>query len=417
MARLIPTPDTVREALPAQRERPPEQYAVDGATPQIALRPETRDEVAAALVAAHAARAAVVPQGARTAIALGRPIARYDIALDVRGLDRVIAYEPDDLTVTVEAGVTLDTLQRTLSEHGQYLSVDAPPDDRVTVGGLLATARPGAWRGHLPGQRDLVLGMTVALPDGSLVTSGGRVVKNVSGYDMHRMHTGALGALGVIVEASFKVAPLPRAARSLMVSAASLDRAQEIALAVWDRALATRAISVLSAQSAQSAGAGGSDGVLIDLAGPEAALERSLHEVRELATAAAASASEVDDEPWRRLRALAGDSDATVLRLGVPPAEVARGIAAAETAGCIAWGHLAAGSVLARAETIAAPAAEQLRALASGFGGFLQIESAPVALRSAVDPFAGGEVELMRSLKRQFDPLGTLNPGRWREGL
>ncbi|MEI6137533.1 MAG: FAD-binding oxidoreductase, partial [Chloroflexota bacterium] len=202
--------DALRHVVPSDIERSPHGYGIDGVEPTLAFSPDDRDEVAALLRAADEAGAAVVPQGGRTALHLGRPLQRYDVALETRGLARIVEYVPDDLTVTVEAGIHLDVLQQTLGEHGQYLPVDPPPDGHVSIGGLLATARSGAWRGHLPAARDLLLGATIALPSGELVTSGGRVVKNVTGYDMHRMHTGALGALGVIVEASFKVAPSSR---------------------------------------------------------------------------------------------------------------------------------------------------------------------------------------------------------------
>lgn len=190
-----PTTD-LREALPAEGQRAAADYHIDGAVPQIAQQPRTREEVAELLTTASEAGLAVVPQGSRTSLDLGRPVDRYDVALDMRGLDGIVDYEPADMTVQVQAGMTLRALRAHLAEHGQYLPADPPPGDEVTIGGLLATARPGAWRGHVPAARDLVIGMEVAHPDGSLVRSGGRVVKNVSGYDLHRLHTGALGTFG-----------------------------------------------------------------------------------------------------------------------------------------------------------------------------------------------------------------------------
>ena len=413
-----PAVDAVRAALPRERERPADQYPIDGATPALAVRPQTREELASLLAVAADAGLAVVPQGGRTALALGRPLAHYDVALDVRGLDRVVAYEPNDLTVTVEAGLTLEALQTRLAEHGQYLSVDPPPDGDVTVGGLLATARPGAWRGHLPGQRDLVLGVTAALPDGALVSSGGRVVKNVSGYDMHRMHTGALGAFGVIVEASFKLAPLPPATRSAAVRCATAAQAEAVAFDLWDRALGTRAISLLSPRAAAAAALSPDPHALVEFAGSGAAVERSLDELNDAAALAQAPhAEEISGEVWTRLRALAGDAGAVVMRLGVPPSALAATIEAATHAGCTAWGHLAAGSVLAHAPSLDAGVVRALRETAAAAGGFLQLEAASASLRSAVDPFDASERDLVRSLKQQFDPAGTLNPGRWMDDV
>ncbi len=399
------------------RRRRTELYPIDGALPSTAYYPRSREEVAALLAAAASAGLVVVPQGGRSAMGLGRPLERYDFALDSGGLDHIVAYEPDDLTITVEAGVTLKRVQALLAERGQYLSVDPPPDDRVTIGGMLATARPGAWREHVPGVRDLVLGVQVALPDGTLVRSGGRVVKNVSGYDLHRLHTGALGAFGVIVEASFKLAPLPTATRSFAVRCPGFAEAEALAFDVRGRALSSRALALLPPAAAKAAGLPAGPHVLVEFAGVEAAVERSGDEVRNAAAGCGADATESSDREWERLRALAGSSDGVVLRIGVPASEVRTAVEASEAAGCTAWGHLAAGSVIVCAPSMEPETVRSLRAHAREAGGFLQIESAPAALRSEVDPFDSGEVELVRALKRQFDPHGTLNRGRWMAGV
>lgn len=404
--------DRLRHVLPSDTERPPAHYALDGVTPAIAFAPNDPAEVATLLHEADEAGLALAPLGARTAAALGRPLARYDIALDLRPLDRVIEYVPEDLVITVQAGVTLATLQATLREHGQYLTVDPPPGDEVTVGGMLASARSGAWRGHLPAARDLILGMSVALPSGEIACSGGRVVKNVTGYDLHRMHTGALGTFGVIVEATFKLAPLPAATRTLLLPAADIEACGALARRVWDAGLAVRAIAVLGARAADAAMLAPVPCVLVEAAGSMAAVERTLRELRSAAT----GAGDAPVETWARLRRLAAGPGATVLRLGVPPAEVETSVAALERAGLTAWAHLAAGSVIARGE-IAAPEVEALRRMAVERGGFLQVEVASAALREAVDPTGAEERTLVEALKRQFDPHGTVNPGRWGQGL
>lgn len=404
--------DRLRHALPSDTERPAHHYVMDGVTPAIAFAPNDPAEVATLLHETDEGGLALAPLGARTAAALGRPLARYDVALDLHALDRVIKYVPEDLVITVQAGVTLAALQATLREHGQYLTVDPPPGDEVTAGGLLASARSGAWRGHLPAVRDLILGMRVALPSGEVIHSGGRVVKNVTGYDLHRMHTGALGAFGVIVEATFKLAPLPAATRTLLLPAAGLEACGALARRVWDASLAVRAITVLGARAADAAMLAPVPCVLVEAAGGTASVERTLREL----SAASPGAGEAPVEAWTRLRRLAAGPGATVLRLGVPPAEVETTVAALEHAGLTAWAHLAAGSVIARGE-IAAPEVEALRGLAVERGGFLQVEVASAALRGAVDPTGAEERILVEALKRQFDPRGTVNPGRWGMGL
>ena len=406
----------LRDVLPAGSERASASYVIDGATPQLAHRPRTREEVARLLSSAAEAGLVVVPQGGRTALTLGRPLDRYDVALDLHGLDRVVAYEPEDLTVTVEAGLTLAALQALLARQGQYLPADPPPDDRVTIGGLLATARPGAWRGHLPAARDLVLGVTVAQPDGTLIRSGGRVVKNVSGYDLHRLQTGALGAFGVIVEASFKLAPQPAAIRTFAIRCADLEAAARAAFAAREAALPTRALSLLSPAAAAHAGLPEAAHVLVECAGDEATLARCARAFASAAREAGARAEDDGAMAWPRLRALAGDESAVVLRLGVPTSAVAESITAATNLGAVAWGHVAAGSVLAHAPSVAAADIVTLREHAVARGGFLQLEAGPPALRRAVDPSGAGERQLVRALRAQFDPRSTINRGRWEAG-
>ncbi|MBM3139726.1 MAG: FAD-binding oxidoreductase [Chloroflexi bacterium] len=410
--------DAVRHALPSDTEREPHDYAIDGLLPRVAFSPDDRREVAELLRTAARHDLVVVPQGGRTALALGRPVDRYDVALDTRGLRRLVEYVPDDLTITAEAGISLRHLQDALGEHGQYLPVDPPPDDRVTLGGLLATARPGAWRGFTPGVRDLILGMTVALPDGLLARSGGRVVKNVSGYDLHRLHTGALGAFGVIVEASLKLAPLPVATRSLALRCGDLARAVRVGLALRDAPLSLRGLAVIAPRASAHASLPHEPHALVDLAGVEEAVVRSAREVDEVARRHGATPAEVGERPWQRLRALAGDESATVVRLGVPATATLEVVEEVRAVGCLAWAYPASGIVMGHADAgLQAGAVSALRDRARALGGYLQVEAASPELRRRVDPFDVDEREAVERLKAQFDPGHVINRGRWMEGL
>jgi glycolate oxidase FAD binding subunit len=404
--------EPLRHAVPADTERRPDHYDVEGRTPAIAFAPGDRFQVAALLRASSDAGLVVVPQGGRTATGFGRPLEGYDVALDLRGMHRVSEYVPDDLTVTVEAGLSLGQLQQTLGEHGQYLPVDPPPGDEVTIGGMLATARTGAWRGHMGSPRDHLLGVEVALPSGALARSGGRVVKNVTGYDLHRMHTGALGAFGVIVEASFKIAPRPAATRTLAAPAADLNEATRVARTAWDASLATRALTLLGSAAAAHLGLPSRPTVLIELAGSEAAVDRSAREFEALSGRTEAPTGEI----WKRLRALHGDATVSVARLGVPPSLVADIVASAEGAGGRAWGHLAAGAVIIHGD-LPVEALRRLRATAEERQGFLQLEQAPLTLRREFAPAEPGDGDLVRALRDRFDLKRTINRGRWGTGL
>jgi len=407
--------DALRHALPADTERGAHHYAIDGINPSIAFAPTDRAEVATLLRIAAQQSLSVIPHGGRTALALGRPLTSSDVALDLKGLHRIVSYVPDDLTVTVEAGITLNALQRELAEHGQYLTVDAPPDGHVTIGGLLATARSGAWRGHLPAARDLVLGIEVVMPSGELVKSGGRVVKNVTGYDMHRMHTGALGAFGVIVEATFKLAPLPTVTRTVAATTDALADAVILAREVWDASLSIRAITVLPADTATHVGLPARPAVLVELAGGEAAVDRSTRDLARLG-----EWSEAPTESWAYLRRLHGDAASTVIRLGIPPTAIDEALNTTRITGALTWAHVAGGQVIihfADPEAIDAATITRLRTFTEARGGYLQVESATPALRTAIDPANPGDAILVAALRDRFDAKHTINPGRWGTSL
>src|SRR6266498_4107469 len=151
------------------------------------------------------------------------PPRRVDLALLTTGLNHIVEYEPADLTVTVEAGMRFADLQAALGEHGQFLALDPAVDSNATIGGIIATNASGPLRFSFGSARDLVIGTRVANPDGSLTRAGGRVVKNVAGYDLNKLHIGGLGTLGVIVELSFKLAPIPPALVRAVGRSSSLD--------------------------------------------------------------------------------------------------------------------------------------------------------------------------------------------------
>ena len=196
----------------------PEDYVIDGVAPSVAVRPATVEAVSAVMSAAHGAGAAVILWGGGTRIAMGNMPRRYDVALDLTRLNSIIAHNHGDLTATVQAGVTVAALRRALAEHGQFLAIDPPLPDTATVGGTLAVGNSGPLKWQYGSVRDTVIGMKVVQADGVVTKSGGQVVKNVSGYDMARLHIGGLGTLGVIVEVSVKLTPLPHHEKTVIAS-------------------------------------------------------------------------------------------------------------------------------------------------------------------------------------------------------
>jgi len=196
-------------ALDADRAVDPAAYALGGRAPRLALKPTSADEVASALAAASADGLRVVPWGGGTRIPRDHAPERYDVALDLSGLQRIVEYDPEDFTLTAECGVTLATLRQTLAARGQELPLESPHAARATLGGTLATNGSGPRRLRFGAPRDRILGARIALADGTRIKSGGKVVKNVAGYALHRLLCGARGRGGLILEASLKLAPEP----------------------------------------------------------------------------------------------------------------------------------------------------------------------------------------------------------------
>src|SRR5437762_9134013 len=180
-------------------------------------RPRTADEVAAVLKRAADARQSIVIRCAWTKSDWGRPPGRVHALLDMRGLNRVLAHQHGDMTATVEAGATLREVNRTLAQHGQWLPLDPPHAGDATIGGILATNDSGPLRHRYGTPRDLVIGVQLATTDGVLAKAGGQVVKNVAGYDLSKLVTGSFGSLAAIVSATFKLAPLPAASKTLTI--------------------------------------------------------------------------------------------------------------------------------------------------------------------------------------------------------
>ena len=399
-------------------------YSVDSLVPQVVVRPGSIEQVAAVIRLAHEAGTAVIPWGGGTMMRLGNPPARYDIALVLSRLNKIVEHEPADLTATIEAGCSLEALQNRLAAVGQFLPLDPPGGERATIGGLLAANASGPCRHAYGAVRDLAIGMRVVTADGRLAKAGGKVVKNVAGYDLCKLYIGSLGTLGVIVEATFKLWPLPRAQTTAYVPFHDGEEASRYAADLHRRGLALRAIDLLNATAAHRAGFEPRASYLIALwlAGAPAAVDRSLEEARETARSMGTDLSDVEhsDGQWERIRCLAAAEGVELLcKASLLPSRLPSLIAAAEsleekpsllarpTIGLAYLGWTAAPNDVG--------ALAHLRDVVANLGGSLVIEACPGHFKADIDVFGPGrsDLELMRRIKHQFDPEGVLNPGRY----
>jgi len=321
--------------------------------------------------------------------------------------------------VSAEAGCTIQKLQNTLAEYGQQIALDPLWPERATVGGVLSTNDSGTLRIRYGALRDLIIGVTIALPDGTLASSGGKVVKNVAGYDLPKLTVGSLGTLGVITRANFRLHPLPRNVRSFTFAARDLDDANRVMLAVQDSGLAHTGL-----QARFTAGA--APAVDVRFAGTEAGVAAQEETLRKLA--APAIETTAGDTVWQAQQELWSSPDsAAIAKFSVLPASVAKVCdrihQLAESAGS-RWSVVVQGTGLGwlRIEASSAPALHQvlhtLRPELELARGSLVVLHRPAAM-PAIDAWgrSGDAFQVMLSLKKQFDPRGTLNPGRFIGGI
>jgi glycolate oxidase FAD binding subunit len=260
---------------------------VDGMPPTMAVAPGTLEEAARVLLAAREADAAVAPWGGGSGQRIGPPPRRLDLVLHTTRMNGVVEWEPADLTAALETGMTLASVQAALAEQGQQIPVEAPLPERATLGGLLATNTTGPRRWLYGGWRDLVVGMSMALTDGSVIKTGGRVVKNVQGYDLSKLFIGSLGTLGLIGQVNVRLVPLP-AARRLLSARGGLDAVAGFLEAVAASQARVSTVDLLDERAARACGLGdGGYAALVLIEGVRAVVDAQSSALQRLADAGA----------------------------------------------------------------------------------------------------------------------------------
>ena len=423
-----------------------ETPTVDGKRPALGVVPKSVAELAAVVGELNRAEAATILVGGGTMLALGAPPQAAEVALCTGNLSAISGYQPADLIVTAEAGVTIASLQETLREHGQMLPLEVPLPDRATIGGAVAANACGPLRYMFGTAKDLVMGMQFVQGDGTLVKSGGEVVKNVAGFGLHKLHVGALGTLGVIATATFKVYPLPKADQTLVFTFADSEAAFTAAIRAHQPAAAVVGNAV--AQQCLFGAVRGAHVLLVRFMGAQGAVRRQVRVAAAAGAEAGAIATEVVGEPegaslWQQCVDLGADSGPenilfqanTVpsqlrhvyaeLERSTEPLSVGVGIVADPLNGSLKCGILAADEGNHESGDQPSPVAALLsflhhaRAVSQEHGGSLVLQRGTVALKAAFDVWGQSPqgLDIMRNLKQTFDPHHILNPGRFVSGI
>jgi glycolate oxidase FAD binding subunit len=393
--------------------------AVSGMLPQFVAEPDDEKQLASALSLANEAGMTVVPRGGATKLDWGNPPKKVNLILSTARLNRIVEHAWADLTVTAEAGCTLQSLQHTLAQHGQRLAFDGLWPERATIGGVLSANDSGALRLRFGALRDLIIGVTIALPDGTLASSGGKVVKNVAGYDLPKLVTGALGTLGVITRAVFRLHPLPRAAKTSSFTAESFPAMQQHILAIQDSQLAHTALQIRCAAGELPAADILFEATDAGLAAQESQLRKLLGSVR--AEQSSGNIWNARQDLWNR-----PTNNTLLAKINLLPMEIAKTLDSLKAI-CdsrkLNWqiALQATGIGMLRLEadpSRLSEAVKQLRTELQSRGGALVVLRRPQELHS-IDAWgnAGDSVSLMCAVKHQLDSKNTLNPGRFVGGI
>jgi glycolate oxidase FAD binding subunit len=392
--------------LGADRVRPPNDR--ERAAVETIVEPQSLEEISAIVRKCEADKISLAPIGAARTLAQIRRAPAH-IGISLRRMARIVAYEPDDMTVVVEAGLTLGDLNATLAARGQRLPVDPRDPGATTIGSLVAASHGGPLKLSEGTVRDLLIGIQFVGHDGRIIRAGGRVVKNVAGYDLMKVLTGSFGTLGIVTEATFKVRPIPENYTLAVASFDDHDAAFAAASQLHDH-IALIHLEVTSRGA--SAALGRADRFLV-LAG-FAGIASELNYQRDLIAKILPAMDVLDGDRATQLYSSLRDcrfDDTLEARIAVLPNELAR---CAQESSAEFVAHVGSGIAELWTRDTEANVVARWREIAHSARGHLRVMSAPASKRSQIEYFDRpnvGALKLMQRLKSTFDPANVFNPG------
>ena len=405
-------------------------HSVDGKEPAVLCFPTSPEQVAAALRLCSEANATVIPWGGGTAMTIGNQPKRVDVVIGLERLDQLVEHDQANLTATVQCGRTVAALQEVLAQDNQFLPLDPPKATRATVGGIVATNLNGPRRSHYGSVRDLVIGIKVVLASGEQIKAGGKVVKNVAGYDMCKVFVGSLGTLGIITEVTLRMAPIPDTAATA-IGSGTLAEVQQFIEDLARSKLLPSAVFLLNTQANKATALAQSDWhVAVWCEGFETTVSRHLHDAAAMAQKIGLASMILRENDhrrfWDEMRDFPLKVDRLVYRVTLPRSSTAEFIQTMHTRSLAGLRpEIVSDAVMGTvwislvSDDLAARSFAKLVDEARAHGGHGMILTAPTHLKQAIDVW-GPEppaLPLMREIKKQFDPQSLLNPGRFVAGI
>ena len=414
-------------------------YTFDGYVPKAVVLPASVQEMQDVLQFAVKQGVSVMPAGAGTKLGIGNLPEKVDVVLATTSLNSVVEYEPADLTVTVEAGIRLGDLQTELAKHRQYLALNPPYADRCTIGGIVATNASGSFRLRHGTARNQVLGLRVARADGTVVKSGGKVVKNVAGYDLNKLYIGAFGTLGIITEVTLKLSPIPVRQAILTADFQNVQEAADTGLSIVGSQTLPMFVNLFVNSDPTRGGTEvptdeNKTLLVVGFGGDPETVAWQLTQCQGIMEQnGAIGVTIVEGESLQYLQGAVQEfsednknTEIIVAKLNLKRtdvAEFAAQIVEANWACDVQMMALLGSGVLYVTLPVTsdtdyqslANALTQLRQTAMSRQGNLIIEVAPPELKRHIDVWGSveGTLSLMKQIKAKFDPAGLLNPGRF----
>ena len=414
-------------------------YTFDGYVPKAVVLPASVQEMQDVLQFAVKQGVSVIPAGAGTKLGIGNLPEKVDVVLATTSLNSVVEYEPADLTVTVEAGIRLGDLQTELAKHRQYLALNPPYADRCTIGGIVATNASGSFRLRHGTARNQVLGLRVARADGTVVKSGGKVVKNVAGYDLNKLYIGAFGTLGIITEVTLKLSPIPVRQAILTAGFQNVQEAADTGLSIVGSQTLPMFVNLFVNSDPTRGGTEAPTDenktlLVVGFGGDPETVAWQLTQCQGIMEQnGAIGVTIAEGESLQHLHGAVQEfsednknTEIIVAKLNLKRtdvAEFAAQIVEANWACDVQMMALLGSGVLYVTLPVTsdtdyqslANALTQLRQTAMSRQGNLIIEVAPPELKRHIDVWGSveGTLSLMKQIKAKFDPAGLLNPGRF----
>ncbi len=408
-------------------------YTFDGIVPKVVVLPASVQEVQEVLRYASERRLSVIPAGGGTKLSIGNIPQKADIVLALTYLNSVLEYEPADLTVTVEAGTCLANLQTELAKNRQFLPMNPPYADRCTIGGIVATNSSGPLRLRYGTARNQVLGLRVVHASGTVVKSGGKVVKNVAGYDLNKLYIGAYGTLGIVTEVTLKLAPLPMRQAIIASQFQNVQDAVKTGLSVVSSQTLPTFVN-LSVNHAIELFSERRPTLIIGFGGETETVNWQLNTVQTLLEQNGADGVQiVEDELYdiicneiQEFPNVASELNTVIVKVNLKRTDIANYLGQNIEKIDRAIVLLGNGVIYLKVSMCSdadyqqiAHRLMQMRQRVIDVGGNLVIEFAPPELKRQIDVWGpvGETVKLMKQIKAKFDTAALLNPGRFVSGI